>query len=79
MSDMRDLESDVAHLAVLIGTILDVSVNIASADAEVNKVNALLWIARDLSERLVDTAAACHSKVIADRTAQIRMTGGQCA
>lgn len=69
-NDMRDLESNVAHLAVLLGTILDVSTSIASVDEEVSRVSALLWIARDLSERLVDAAAACSSKMLAERRAR---------
>ncbi|WP_210203098.1 hypothetical protein [Pseudaminobacter soli (ex Li et al. 2025)] len=74
---MDDLESEIGHLAALIGTIADIAIEIPGSDPTMNRVNALLWIARDLSERLVDATTACHSKIIADRSsAPIRMVGG---
>lgn len=57
-NDFNDLESDIGNLAVLIDTIVDVALNIVCHDEDQKRVNALLWIARDLSERLVHTAAA---------------------
>lgn len=76
-NDMDDLESDIGNLAALLEATAEDALEISNPDKYLQRVQALIFIARDLSECLVDTMAACHSKVIADRRAEpIRMTGG---
>ena len=71
--DFDDLENDIGNLAVLVDTITSAALDIADPNDDLKRVQALLWIARDLSERLVDAAAACHSQIIAER----KMGGAQ--
>jgi hypothetical protein len=63
--NLNDLEGDISNLATLVATIAD----IAGDTTTDSKVQDLLWIARDLTERLVETASACHHKVMSERKA----------
>ncbi|PSJ55783.1 hypothetical protein [Pseudaminobacter soli (ex Li et al. 2025)] len=68
-NDFNDVESEIGHLAALIGTITDIVFEMPGSDATMHRVGSLLWIARDLSERLVETTTVCN--------APMRMAGGQ--
>ncbi|RWN95196.1 MAG: hypothetical protein EOS05_10380 [Mesorhizobium sp.] len=71
--DLNDLEGDIRHLSTLIETTFDVATGnpmpSGEASETMQKVLHLLWIARDLTERLSETASACHNKVIGERKA----------
>lgn len=58
--NLNDLEGDITNLKTLMGVIFTEAVE-SDTDA---KVQQLLWIARDLTERLSETVAACHHKVM---------------
>lgn len=71
---LDDLEGDVRHLSTLILTIYDVATEKPMPENETYRAIMiqtldLLWIARDLAEKLEATAAACHRKVMAERKA----------
>lgn len=63
--NLDDLEGDITNLSTLMGVTVTAAVE-SDTDA---KVQHLLWIARDLTERLSETAAACHQKVMDERKA----------
>ncbi|TPJ52691.1 hypothetical protein [Mesorhizobium sp. B2-6-4] len=63
--NLNDFEGDIANLATLVNTIVDVAVE---TDTDAN-VQRLLWIARALAKQLTETAAACHHKVMSERKA----------
>ncbi|MER9524098.1 hypothetical protein NKI96_10985 [Mesorhizobium sp. M0292] len=66
--NLNDLEGDITNLSTLISTIVTVS-DAGSDDKTMQQVQHLLWIARDLTERLTETAAACHQKLMDERKA----------
>ena len=71
---LDDLEGDIRHLSTLILTIYDVATERpmpedAGARITMQQVLDLLWIARDMAEKMEAAASACHSKVLAERKA----------
>lgn len=68
--NLNDLEGDIRHLSTLIEATFDVATGrpmpVGEASETMQKVLHLLWIARDLAERLSETASACHQKVMDD-------------
>jgi ABC-type transporter Mla subunit MlaD len=62
--NLNDLEGDIRNLSTLINTIVDVTCEADPNRETMQQVQNLLWIARDLGERLIETASACHHKVM---------------
>ena len=62
-------EGDIRNLQSLVEVIIDVAAEHDSSDKIMMQVQHLLWIARDLAERLTEAAAACHHKVMDERKA----------
>jgi hypothetical protein len=66
--DLNDLESDIRHVSTLLSATYDIAIQTPMPEA-MQTVQDLLWIARDLAEKLVATAEACHQKVLDERKA----------
>ena len=70
--NLDDLQSDIGHVSVLMETICDIAIEIPMPDDDsiakrLLQVQALLWIARDLSTHLGEAVEACQSKAMRER------------
>ena len=65
---LDDLESDIRHLAVLVETVTEMVIDHPTMRTtgdfvdHLNRVGALLWIARDLTSQLVLSAADASAR-----------------
>jgi hypothetical protein len=69
---LDDLESDVRHVSTLISAAYDIAIQAALLVGDEQRkpwcqVLDLIQIACCISEQTVDTAAACHQKVLDER------------
>lgn len=78
--DLNDLQCDIGHLAHLMDVLTNMVVELPrdpGGKTMADQATALSWIARDMAEMLVEEAALCHARVIADATeARGRKRGG---